>query len=713
HGRLLSGRGQVVPVAKIGVWIGHEVGRFRVACLSEAGDVQVLAKRDVANSPSREEFHAVILYPFGSAIARSSGCQLDWETCCTFCGSASSTSNSATRQPWCRFQNRTMPLAPQDTRLAACLAFALRFARTRSLDIVKPESMSCKHEVRQAIHCHSSNKAAVASMPAALHCLEAGLARLAVTALVLVLLKVIRHSQQNERHSSREKFSATCQAVSNSEASSELRPTKSVRFCSQPDQVMRYSLGRCPCVEFWRCGRKRYRKVWNVSTLRASQKLRSLPNKSTISETAKREQMKKNIWQEFVAKCFEQLSAANLDSAGSFAKVVISASPCAFGVCRRRWPVSISQKDRYHLLRNRVMPYCLYICTALKYFLRLDFKSIGYLVRLPARIRVEHRRRLLKRNKKQLERILAWSRDRLQKDTDNAIRQREPNFKETPLPYHQTSKRRRYPSTRLQRDAATLGSDFKETPLPKHKTSKRRRYPSTRLQRNSPTPNRLQKHRLREFGKLTRETVTYLCELRKKSTLWMTSLCGAGIMRMSRHCGSCTSTRGSFISAQQCDSSSPGLFLGSSVEAAQLTARLDCSQLLLWRHWRRYCMEKKWLCREASAAGRVLASSACAADRSRKRLSILDHLKDIMADADNRVILNVGGIRHETYKATLKKIPATRLSRLTEALANYDPMLNEYFFDRHPGTGKLHYPTDVCGPLFEEELEFWGLDSNQ
>jgi hypothetical protein len=33
-------------------------------------------------------------------------------------------------------------------------------------------------------------------------------------------------------------------------------------------------------------------------------------------------------------------------------------------------------------------------------------------------------------------------------------------------------------------------------------------------------------------------------------------------------------------------------------------------------------------------------------------------------------------------QATLKKIPATRLSRLTEALANYDPLLNEYFFDR-------------------------------
>jgi len=92
-------------------------------------------------------------------------------------------------------------------------------------------------------------------------------------------------------------------------------------------------------------------------------------------------------------------------------------------------------------------------------------------------------------------------------------------------------------------------------------------------------------------------------------------------------------------------------------------------------------------------------------------------------DADNRVVLNCGGIRHEVYKATLKKIPATRLSRLTEALANYDPILNEYFFDRHPAvfaqilnyyrTGKLHYPTDVCGPLYEEELEYWGLDTNQ
>uniref|UniRef100_A0A7E4VV02 BTB domain-containing protein n=1 Tax=Panagrellus redivivus TaxID=6233 RepID=A0A7E4VV02_PANRE len=94
-----------------------------------------------------------------------------------------------------------------------------------------------------------------------------------------------------------------------------------------------------------------------------------------------------------------------------------------------------------------------------------------------------------------------------------------------------------------------------------------------------------------------------------------------------------------------------------------------------------------------------------------------------LMDSEYRVILNVGGVRHETYKHTLKKIPATRLSRLTTSLANYDPVLNEYFFDRHPGvfaqvlnyyrTGTLHYPLDVCGPLFEEELKYWGLDPNE
>ena len=92
----------------------------------------------------------------------------------------------------------------------------------------------------------------------------------------------------------------------------------------------------------------------------------------------------------------------------------------------------------------------------------------------------------------------------------------------------------------------------------------------------------------------------------------------------------------------------------------------------------------------------------------------------------NKVIINVGGARFETYKSTLRNIPDTRLAWITESKADnpdYDPISGEYFFDRHPHmflmilnyyrTGKLHTPTDVCGPAFEEELLFWGIDEKQ
>jgi hypothetical protein len=61
------------------------------------------------------------------------------------------------------------------------------------------------------------------------------------------------------------------------------------------------------------------------------------------------------------------------------------------------------------------------------------------------------------------------------------------------------------------------------------------------------------------------------------------------------------------------------------------------------------------------------------------------NLNSIETEFDSRVILNVGGTRFEINKNILKKIPATRLSRLSDRLINYDPVTNEYFFDRHPG----------------------------
>lgn len=104
-------------------------------------------------------------------------------------------------------------------------------------------------------------------------------------------------------------------------------------------------------------------------------------------------------------------------------------------------------------------------------------------------------------------------------------------------------------------------------------------------------------------------------------------------------------------------------------------------------------------------------------------------LKEGMARGEDsdKIIINVGGTRHETYKSTLRTLPGTRLAWLADpdpqVSSDTDaapPPSSEFFFDRHPGifayvlnyyrTGKLHCPADVCGPLFEEELAFWGID---
>lgn len=90
---------------------------------------------------------------------------------------------------------------------------------------------------------------------------------------------------------------------------------------------------------------------------------------------------------------------------------------------------------------------------------------------------------------------------------------------------------------------------------------------------------------------------------------------------------------------------------------------------------------------------------------------------------EERIIINVGGVRHETYKRTLLSIPGSRLANLVSdsgAASKTDPP--DFFFDRsaeafshilnYYRTGKLHYPPGVCGPLFEEELAYWGISAN-
>eukprot|EP01112_Ceratiomyxa_fruticulosa_P009268 TRINITY_DN2416_c0_g2_i1.p1 TRINITY_DN2416_c0_g2~~TRINITY_DN2416_c0_g2_i1.p1 ORF type:complete len:317 (-),score=54.08 TRINITY_DN2416_c0_g2_i1:90-1040(-) len=90
-----------------------------------------------------------------------------------------------------------------------------------------------------------------------------------------------------------------------------------------------------------------------------------------------------------------------------------------------------------------------------------------------------------------------------------------------------------------------------------------------------------------------------------------------------------------------------------------------------------------------------------------------------------RVILNIGGTRFETYVQTLLKYPDTLLGVMFNE-RNADMLKpdskGEYFFDRSPiyfeailhyyRTGKLRCPPGVLPRFFEDELIFWQIPSS-
>ncbi|ROI16386.1 Potassium voltage-gated channel subfamily C member 1 [Anabarilius grahami] len=83
--------------------------------------------------------------------------------------------------------------------------------------------------------------------------------------------------------------------------------------------------------------------------------------------------------------------------------------------------------------------------------------------------------------------------------------------------------------------------------------------------------------------------------------------------------------------------------------------------------------------------------------------------------SSEKIVINVGGVKHETHKSTLMTLPGSRLAQLVDT----EEPPSELFFDRHPEVFthvlqyyrslKLHCPTNLCGVLLEEEFDFWGI----
>ncbi|XP_050444949.1 potassium voltage-gated channel protein Shaker isoform X1 [Cataglyphis hispanica] len=98
------------------------------------------------------------------------------------------------------------------------------------------------------------------------------------------------------------------------------------------------------------------------------------------------------------------------------------------------------------------------------------------------------------------------------------------------------------------------------------------------------------------------------------------------------------------------------------------------------------------------------------------------HFEPIPHDHDfcERVVINVSGLRFETQLRTLNQFPDTLLGDPTRRLRYFDPLRNEYFFDRnrpsfdailyyYQSGGRLRRPVNVPLDVFSEEIKFYEL----
>uniref|UniRef100_A0A8C5HLP9 Potassium voltage-gated channel subfamily A member 10 n=1 Tax=Gouania willdenowi TaxID=441366 RepID=A0A8C5HLP9_GOUWI len=89
-------------------------------------------------------------------------------------------------------------------------------------------------------------------------------------------------------------------------------------------------------------------------------------------------------------------------------------------------------------------------------------------------------------------------------------------------------------------------------------------------------------------------------------------------------------------------------------------------------------------------------------------------------DGDQKVIINIAGLRFETQLKTLDQFPDTLLGDPSKRMNYFDPMRNEYFFDRnrpsfdgilyyYQSGGKIRRPANVPLDVFADEIVFYEL----
>lgn len=94
--------------------------------------------------------------------------------------------------------------------------------------------------------------------------------------------------------------------------------------------------------------------------------------------------------------------------------------------------------------------------------------------------------------------------------------------------------------------------------------------------------------------------------------------------------------------------------------------------------------------------------------------------KHFIEEKDEKVVINVSGLMFETQLSTLNKFPDTLLGDPLKRMGYFDPMRNEYFFDRnrpafdgilyyYQSGGRIRRPANVPLDVFANEIVFYEL----
>ncbi|KAM4744846.1 potassium voltage-gated channel subfamily A member 1 [Anableps anableps] len=132
---------------------------------------------------------------------------------------------------------------------------------------------------------------------------------------------------------------------------------------------------------------------------------------------------------------------------------------------------------------------------------------------------------------------------------------------------------------------------------------------------------------------------------------------------------------------------------------------------------------------EATEGGRGSKRSSflCNMDDEEETVSITDRrpqsgYENVYSECGccERVVINVSGLKFETQLKTLTQFPDTLLGDPDKRIRYFDPLRNEYFFDRnrpsfdailyyYQSGGRLKRPVNVPFDIFSEEVKFYEL----